>query len=88
LPGGSSGGPHGIPFGLENKKYAIIGNTSSDTVLPSASRQIPFLRRQNFTFNTAHYNTATGKIEEVIRDGQRHKTPRVIPKRSKTRRRY
>jgi hypothetical protein len=65
LPGGSSGGPHGVFFGQGNKKFAIIGNTSSGNWIPNASRQLPWLKTLGVQIKIAHYN-ADGTVTEYV----------------------
>ena len=64
---GHSGSALGICFGLNKKKFAIVGNIASNNYyIPSASRKIEQLRRININVNIAHYNTVDKTISEVL----------------------
>jgi len=71
LRGGNSGGPHGVFFnrktgvvGQDEKCYAIIGTTTSQKIITTAYRHIPWLTGLGIKVNIAHYN-ANGTITIV-----------------------
>jgi hypothetical protein len=73
---GYSGSSVGIRYGLDNKKFSIVGIISSSypdqttqdynrSFIVNVSKKIEWLSSFNIEFNTSRYNTVTKKIEDI-----------------------
>jgi hypothetical protein len=69
---GYSGSSVGIKYGLDNKKFAIVGivsttysDNSSTCSIINVSKKIDWLNTFNIKFNKSRYNTQTRQIEDI-----------------------